>query len=77
MEKLREQYEKEVVPALMKKFNYSSVMEVPKLEKIVINIGLGDTRDNPKALDNAMNDLSLITGQKPIVTTAKKSIAAF
>ena len=77
MEKLREQYEKEVVPALMKKFNYSSVMEVPKLEKIVINIGLGDTRDNPKALDNAMNDLSLITGQKPMVTTAKKSIAAF
>ena len=77
MEKLREQYEKEVVPALMKKFNYSSVMEVPKLENIVINIGLGDTRDNPKALDNAMNDLSLITGQKPIVTTAKKSIAAF
>ena len=77
MEKLREQYKKEVVPALMKKFNYSSVMEVPKLEKIVINIGLGDTRDNPKALDNAMNDLSLITGQKAIVTTAKKSIAAF
>ena len=71
MEKLREQYEKEVVPALMKKFNYSSIMEVPKLDKIVINIGLGDTRDNPKALDNAMNDLSLITGQKPIVTTAK------
>ena len=61
----------------MKKFNYKSVMEVPKLEKIVINIGLGDTRDNPKALDNAMNDLSLITGQKPIITKAKKSIAAF
>lgn len=77
MEKLREQYNKEVIPALMKKFNYKSVMEVPKLEKIVINIGLGDTRDNPKALDNAMNDLSLITGQKPIITKAKKSIAAF
>lgn len=77
MEKLREQYQKEVVPALMKKFNYKSIMEVPKLEKIVINIGLGDTRDNPKALDNAMNDLSAITGQKPIITKAKKSIAAF
>ena len=77
MEKLREQYEKEVIPALMKKFNYKSIMQVPKLEKIIINIGLGDIKDNPKALDNAMNDLSLITGQQPIVTTAKKSIAAF
>ena len=77
METLREQYEKEVIPAMMKKFNYSSVMQVPKLEKIVINIGLGDTKDNPKALDNAMNDLSIITGQRPIVTKAKKSIAAF
>ncbi len=77
MEKLRKQYEEKVIPALMKKFNYKSVMEVPKLEKIVINIGLGDTRDNPKALDNAINDLSLITGQKPIITKAKKSIAAF
>ena len=61
MEKLREQYEKEVIPALMKKFNYKSVMQVPKLDKIVINIGLGETKDNPKALDNAMNDLSIIT----------------
>ena len=77
MEKLREQYEKEVVPALMKKFNYKSVMQVPKLEIIVINIVLGETKDNPKALDNAMNDLSIITGQRPIVTRAKKSIAAF
>ena len=77
MEVLKEQYEKEIVPALMKKFNYSSIMEVPKLEKIVINIGLGDIKDNPKSLDNAMNDLSIITGQKPVVTTAKKSIAAF
>ena len=77
MEKLREQYEKEVVPALMKKFNYKSVMQVPRLEKIVINIGLGDTKDNPKALDNAINDLSITTGQRPIVTKAKKSIAAF
>ena len=77
MEKLREQYEKEVKPALMKKFGYKSVMQAPKLEKIVINIGLGDLKDNPKALDNAMNDLKQITGQKPIVTKAKKSIAAF
>lgn len=77
METLREQYEKEVVPALMKKFNYKSVMQVPKLEKIVINIGLGDTKDNPKSLENAMNDLSQITGQKPMITKARKSIAAF
>ena len=77
MEKLREQYKNEVIPAMMKKFNYSSVMEVPKLEKIVINIGLGDIKDNPKALDNAINDLCIITGQKPVITKAKKSIAAF
>lgn len=77
MEILREQYEKEVVPALMKKFNYKSVMQVPKLEKIVINIGLGDVKDNPKSLENAMNDLQIITGQKPIITKARKSIAAF
>ena len=77
MEKLREQYEKEVVPALMKKFEYKSVMQVPKIEKIVINIGLGDIKDNPKSLDNAISDLTQITGQKPIVTKARKSIAAF
>ena len=77
MTKLREQFEKEVVPALMKKFEYKSVMQVPKLEKIVLNIGLGDTKDNPKALENAVNDLTIITGQKPIITKAKTSIAAF
>lgn len=77
MEKLREQYEKEVVPALMKKFNYKSIMQVPKLDKVVINIGLGDTKDNPKSLENAMNDLKLITGQSPVITKARKSIAAF
>ena len=77
MEKLREQYIKEVIPALMKKFNYKSVMEVPKLEKIVINIGLGDTKENPKELENAVNDLATITGQKPVITKAKISIAAF
>ena len=77
MEKLREQYVNEVIPALMKKFDYKSTMQVPKLEKIVINIGLGDTKENPKELENAVNDLALITGQKPVITKAKKSIAAF
>ena len=77
MEKLKEIYQNEVIPEMMKKFEYKSVMEVPKLEKIVINIGLGDLKDNPKALDNAMNDLQIITGQKPVETKAKKSIAAF
>ena len=77
MEKLREQYEKEVIPALMKKFEYKSVMQVPRLDKIVINIGLGDTKESPKSLENAMNDLTQITGQRPMITKAKKSIAAF
>ena len=77
MEILREQYEKEVVPAMMKKFNYTSVMEVPKLDKIVINIGLGDTKENPKSLENAVSELAQITGQKPIITKSKKAIAAF
>ncbi len=77
MEILKEQYQKEIIPALQKKFEYKSSMQVPKLDKIVINIGLGDTRENPKALENAMKELAQITGQKPIVTKAKKSIAAF
>ena len=77
MEKLKEKYIKEVVPALMKKFNYKSVMQVPKLNKVVINIGLGDVKENPKSLENAMNDLMQITGQRPVVTKARKSIAAF
>lgn len=77
MEILREQYEKEIVPAMMKKFNYKSVMEVPRLDKIVINIGLGDLKENPKSLEGAVKDLTIITGQKPVVTKAKKAIAAF
>ena len=77
MSVLKEQYVKDAMPALIKKFEYKSVMQVPKLEKIVINIGLGDTKEDPKSLENAMNDLAQITGQKPIVTKAKKSIAAF
>ena len=77
MNRLKEKYLNEVVPSLMSKYNYKSVMEVPKLEKIVINVGLGDMKDNPKALDNTINDLKIITGQTPIVTKAKKAIAAF
>ncbi|MBR6252265.1 MAG: 50S ribosomal protein L5 [Clostridia bacterium] len=74
---LQEKYVKEVVPALVKRFNYTSVMQAPKLEKIVINMGVNDVRENSKALENAMRDLSIITGQKPIATKAKKSIAGF
>ena len=77
MSELKTKYDKEVIQSLMKKFNYKSVMQVPKLDKIVINIGLGDLKENPKSLENAMNDLAQITGQKPIVTKARKSIAAF
>ena len=75
MEILKEQYEKEVVPALMKKFNYKSVMEVQKLDKIVINIGLGDIKENPKELENAISELTQITGQKPITTKSKKKLS--
>ena len=77
MEVLKEQYEKEVVPALMKKFGYKSIMEVPRLEKIVLNVGLGDIKENPKSLEGAVKDLAQITGQKPVITKAKKAIAAF
>ncbi len=74
---LKERYQKEIVPALMEKFSYKSVMQVPRLEKIVINMGVSDVKDNSKALDIAIKDLTTITGQKPVVTKAKKSIAAF
>jgi large subunit ribosomal protein L5 len=74
---LKEHYRSEVIPQLMKKFNYKSVMEVPKLEKVVVNMGVGEAVQNPKALEAAVNDLQVITGQKPIITTATKSIAAF
>ncbi len=77
MLRLKEKYEKEIAPAMMERFKYKSVMQIPKLEKIVINMGLGEARDNAKAVENAMGDLALITGQKPVVTKAKKSIAAF
>jgi large subunit ribosomal protein L5 len=77
MSALKEKYIKEVVPALQAKFKYKSIMQVPKLEKIVLNMGVGDVKDNPKAMEAAVNDMTLIAGQKPIVTKAKKSVAAF
>ena len=72
-----EQYEKEVVPALMRKFKYKNVMQVPKMTKIVVNVGLGEAIQNIKALDAASNDIALIAGQKPVITKASKSIASF
>lgn len=77
MNRLREKYNNEIIPNLQKKFNYKTVMQVPKLEKIVINIGAGDASHNSKLLDAACNDLLNITGQKPVITKAKKSIAGF
>lgn len=74
---LQERYAEEVVPALMKEFEYTSVMQVPRVTKVVVNIGLGEALDNAKAIDFATNDLMAITGQKPVVTKAKKSIASF
>jgi len=74
---LKEKYRQEVVPAMMDKFGYKNVMQVPKLEKVTVNVGLGEAVQNPKALDAAVEDLKVITGQKPVVTRAKKSIAAF
>ena len=74
---LKERYKKEVVPALKEKFGYKSIMQVPKLEKIVINMGVSDVKESSKALEIAMRDLETISGQKPVATRAKKSIAAF
>ncbi|MBU3146434.1 50S ribosomal protein L5 [Clostridium sp. CF012] len=75
--RLQEKYENEVVQALMEKFGYKNVMEVPKLEKIVLNMGVGEAKDNSKVLDAAVSDMQLIAGQKPVITRAKKSIANF
>ena len=77
MNRLREFYENEVVEAMMKKFSYTNKMQVPKIEKIVVNMGLGEAKENPKALEAAVNDMTIVTGQKPIITKAKKSVAAF
>ena len=77
MSRLREKYEKEVVPALMERFGYKNIMQVPKVEKVVINTGVGEAKENPKALEAAVNDLTIIAGQKPVITRAKRSIANF
>ena len=77
MSRLQEKYTKEIAPALMTKFGYKSPMQIPKLEKIVINIGMSDAKDNPKVIDAACSDLAAITGQKPVVTKARKSVANF
>ena len=77
MNRLNAKYKNEVVPSLVEKFNYKSIMEVPKVEKIVINMGVGDATSNAKNLEKAVEELTLISGQKPVVTTAKKSIAGF
>ena len=77
MARLKDTYVKEVAPALMKKFEYKSVMQIPKLEKIVINVGCGEARDNPKVVDAIVSDVMQITGQKPVLCKAKKSVANF
>ncbi len=75
--RLEEKYKNEVVPALVKMFGYKNVMQVPRITKIVVNIGLGEALDNPKAIDHAVEDIMTITGQRPVVTKARKSVAAF
>ncbi len=77
MNRLQEKYNNDVVPALMKEFNYSSIMEVPKIEKVVVNMGVGDAIQNSKLLDEAVEEMAAITGQAPVITKAKKSIANF
>ena len=77
MNRLQERYKKEVAPALIKSFNFKNVMQIPRIDKVVVNIGLGEAMAEPKALDAAISDLMQITGQKPVTTKARKSIAAF
>lgn len=77
MSRLKELYQRDIVPALMNKFKYSSIMEVPKIVKIVVNMGVGDAKENPKFLENAVEELSIITGQRPVITKARKAIAGF
>ncbi len=77
MSRIKEVYNNEIVDAMMKKFNYKNKMAVPKIEKIVINMGVGEAKENQKVLDAAVSDLTIISGQKPIITKAKKSVAAF
>ena len=75
--RLKEKYTSEVAPAMKSEFKYTSVMQIPKIEKIVLNMGVGEVKDNPKALDNAMRDMGIIAGQKPVATVSRKSIANF
>ena len=77
MSRLKDKYISEVAPAMKEAFKYESVMQIPKIEKIVLNMGVGEVKDNPKALDNAMRDMGIIAGQKPVATVASKSVAAF
>ena len=77
MSRLKETYKADVAPALMKKFSYKSVMQIPKIDKVVINVGCGEARENPKAIDAIVGDIAKITGQKPVVCLAKKSVANF
>lgn len=77
MARLKDYYNSSVAPAMMKKFGYKSVMEIPKLDKVVVNVGAGEAKDNAKVIEAIMNDIALITGQKPIVCKAKKSVANF
>jgi len=77
MARLYELYKNEITPKLMEKFQYKNIMEVPRIDRVVVNVGVGEAIQNPKALDGAVNDLTLITGQRPVVTKAKKSIAGF
>ncbi len=77
MARLKDKYQNEIAPAMMTKFNYKSVMQIPKLEKIIINVGAGDAKDNAKAIDAVVQDLKIISGQQPVVTKARKSVAAF
>ena len=77
MNRLREFYEKDVIDGMMKKFSYKNKLAVPRFEKVVVNVGLGEARENPKVLENACGDIMIVTGQKPVVTKAKRSIAAF
>ncbi|MDY4975959.1 MAG: 50S ribosomal protein L5 [Clostridia bacterium] len=77
MSRISEKYKSEIAPALMQKFGYKSPMQIPKLDKVVVNVGVGEAKENAKALDAAMSDIAQITGQKPTITKAKKSVAAF
>lgn len=77
MARLKDYYNSDIAPALMKKFSYKSPMQIPKIDKVIVNVGCGDARDNSKVIDNVMNDLSIITGQKPVPTKARKSVANF